>query len=138
LASLVTLPACGGDDGGAGGADAGPPFEATLSAIQTEVFDKSCIFATCHGSAGAGGLLLEASVAYTDLVGAPALQTSAAAMGLARVTPGDPDQSFLVMKLVAPLDLTFGSIMPEGSPDGLDPAKTAVIRAWIAAGAANN
>jgi hypothetical protein len=47
---------------------------------------------------------------------------------------GDPDQSFLLIKLDPTLDARYGALMPLNS-DGLPADQVAAIRQWIADGA---
>jgi hypothetical protein len=55
--------------------------------------------------------------------------------GAVRVVPGDPDGSYLVQKLAAAEGIA-GDPMPP--PEGLDAERLALVRAWIAAGAAQD
>lgn len=128
LLSLGTaLPACG-DDGG-------DPV-VRLAQVQAEVFDVGCTVQSCHSStARAGDLVLEADRAQAELVDVPAVQPKAAAEGLVRVVPGDPQASFLLTKCTAPLAADYGEVMPWGNPDGLDADKLELLRRWIEAGA---
>ena len=89
----------------------------------------------CHtnvGRAPEGGLRLDASVAYAQLVNVP----SSGKAGAVRVVPGNPDGSYLIQKLEGRTDIA-GSRMPLGGPF-LPQADIDVIRAWIAQGAPNN
>lgn len=131
---LAALPAallwygCAGD---------GPPPSASSGAydtIQTQIFNQHCLSAGCHNStAQAGGLNLTAGVSYGDLVGVTPQNPDAAAAGLQRVTPFDPANSFLLIKLTNPAP-GEGSRMPQGQSP-LPPADIAMIRNWIAEGA---
>lgn len=84
------------------------------------------------GRAPEGGLRLDASVAYAQLVNVP----SSGKAGAVRVVPGNPDGSYLIQKLEGRTDIA-GSRMPLGGPF-LPQADIDVIRAWIAQGAPNN
>lgn len=120
-----------------------------FSTIRDTTFTKSCAVAFCHDSQGAsfsGGLNLSPSVAYAQLVGAASTNAAAAAAGLPRVAPGDPDASFLLRKIcrsalgseLCPVPLTpaFGGPMPLVGPV-LTEAEVRQIRDWILAGAPN-
>jgi hypothetical protein len=78
------------------------------------------------------GLNLEHDVAYANLVNVASRQKS----GATRVIPGDPNNSYLVHKLEGSADIV-GVRMPRGGPYLTD-GQIAVIRRWIAEGAADN
>ncbi len=83
----------------------------------------------CHSASGhAGGLDLA-----TDPLGAMVGHASSAYAGRTLVVAGDPDASFLVVKLEDTQGAGEGGVMP---PRGALPAADiALVRAWIAAGA---
>ncbi len=98
----------------------GPEFASTYAAIQRLIFDSpvyQCSTASCHsGTFPAGGLNLTLGRSYVGLVGAASSATL-----LDRVERGDPEMSFLYLKLAArtlgePLEPGEGSPMPLGSP----------------------
>lgn len=103
------------------------PLAATLDSIQANVFDPFCI--VCHSGAGAPqGLRLDAASSYTNLVGVPSQEAGS----LMRVTPGDPDGSYLIRKLEG--TNTEGGRMPLGAPPV--PQETIdYVRQWITDGA---
>jgi hypothetical protein len=105
-----------------------------LARIERKIFKVSCTTASCHGAAGAGGLVLTAGAAAANLVGVPAVNPAAAAAGLLRVAPGDPDRSFILRKLEGVLDSGEGDPMPRAGTK-LRPDLIELIRRWIAAGA---
>jgi hypothetical protein len=116
-----------------------PVLEGKLSSLQTLVFDKSCATSSCHNATvNAGNLVLDKGASYAQLVGAFAKNAGAKKQGLKRVDPGKPDASFLVMKVQAITDDTYGQVMPTSSPTGLPAAELAAVRAWITAGAKND
>ena len=100
---------------------------ATYESIQDNVFTPICT--VCHAGGGAPqGLRLDASNAYTLLVGMPSTEEPS----ILRVKPGDPDDSYLVQKLEG--HAAVGAQMPFGEPPL--PAETiAAIRQWITDGA---
>jgi len=104
------------------------PFDFTY--VNDEVLLPSCGFSACHGSgAGSAGLKLTADESYQELVDVPSEQVPS----VRRVVPGDPDSSYLMMKL-----LNSDGIVDEGMPPpagGLSDKKIRSVRAWIAAGA---
>lgn len=89
--------------------------------------------ATCHLTGQeAGNVVLVPAKAIESLVGVPSVQ----APGLMRVVPGDPDASYLVMKLEGSHIASggTGSQMPFGAPP-LPRTSIAKIRQWITEGA---
>ena len=84
----------------------GPPPSSGGSAydvIQQEIFNQHCLSAGCHNSLNqAGNLNLTAGASYGDLVNVVPENPLAAANGLLRVTPFDPNNSFLIVKLEGP------------------------------------
>jgi hypothetical protein len=106
----------------------------TLSQIQAQVFSTSC--SGCHSgptgnSLPSGMSLTSAANSFAALVNVPSLQVGS----LDRVTPGDPDNSYLIQKLDGTAGV--GSRMPQGGPF-LDQATMDMIRQWITDGAQNN
>jgi hypothetical protein len=126
----------------AGCAGSGPPAMnesvSTFARIQTQVFDVSCSSDSCHSSLGqAGSLVLEAGHAWDSLVSQPAANLVAADHGWMRVTPGDPERSFLLAKLTDTLAAGEGGSMPYNAA-ALDADTIEILRAWITAGAPAN
>ena len=131
---LAALPAallmygCAGD---------GPPLSTATSAydvIQQQIFNQHCLSAGCHNAAAqAGNLNLTAGVSYGDLVNVTPDNAVAAANGLLRVEPFNPDNSFIIVKLTGPPP-GEGTRMPQGMAP-LSPSDIAMIRDWIADGA---
>lgn len=112
-----------------------PTEPATFAAIQQTILSPRCAVPFCHDSAVASGNLnLEPAQAYDALVGVAPDVEAARAAGLLRVDAGDPDNSFLLVKLAGPPP-GQGSRMPLGAPP-LGEADMDLVRAWIAAGAA--
>ncbi|MCE7935862.1 MAG: hypothetical protein DYG96_14895, partial [Chlorobi bacterium CHB2] len=76
-----------------------PPV-ASFTLLQTELFAKSCAISGCHaGTTPTGGLSLNPAVAWKNLVGIVPANEAAAAEGMQRVMPGQPERSFLLKKL---------------------------------------
>jgi len=111
------------------------------------VFERTCTFSACHGSAqgsnngvflGTRGGGSDTGKVHAALVGG----TSSQLLSMRLVTPGDPDRSFLLRKLdgdTCALDAecvggSCGQRMPRGS-DALDGTEREIIRRWIANGA---
>ena len=127
LAAAVGIAAAGGVANGGGGNSRPVSFEADVQPI----FDENCV--TCHQSSGAPqGLVLEDGKSWQSL-----LRGRSAESKLPLVTPGRPDDSYLVHKLAGTQTTTGrGAQMPPGDP--LAPDKVAIVQRWIAAGALNN
>lgn len=95
------------------------------------LLESNC--ATCHLTGEeAGGMSLVGDAAIGFLVGQPSQEAPA----LIRVVPGDPETSYLVMKLEGTHINHGGSgaQMPFGAPP-LAPEQIAKVRQWIAQGA---
>lgn len=106
----------------------------TLSDIQAKVFTPTCALSGCHDASAEGGLDLRAGQSYANLVSVPAEKSND---DLLRVKPGDAENSFLIRKMVRPAG-GEGTIMPQGTPDGLDAEVVEAIKTWINNGAENN
>lgn len=135
LAALA-LAACGGGSGEgldasgrpATGNGGGGTLVATFASIQANIFTPRCT--GCHAGSGApAGLRLDEANSYALLVGVASAQVPS----LQRVNAGRPDDSYLVQKLEG--RAAVGVRMPFGGPY-LDDTTIAVVRQWIAAGAA--
>jgi hypothetical protein len=112
-----------------------PPKETmTLSRIQATIFTPRCAIAGgCHAGVGAPyGQDLSEGKAYASIVGVESQEVP----GLLRVAPGDPDNSYLVMKVAGDPRIA-GERMPFGGPY-LEQAEIDAIREWIESGALNN
>lgn len=105
----------------------------TFTQIQTQIFTPVCAKAGCHAAGSSpSGLVLEAGQSYGNLVGHPAAENSS----LDRVAPGDPDHSYIILKLRGDPSIT-GERMPLGGPY-LTSDQIEGIAAWIRAGAPDN
>ncbi len=109
--------------------------EATFANVQASVFNTNCALSGCHdgGSSSLPGILdLREGQAYANIVGVASIQRA----GLSRVSPNNPDDSYLVRKIEGGPDIG-GSRMPFGrsalSQDQID-----LIREWIENGAEEN
>jgi hypothetical protein len=95
--------------------------------VQDTVFTPNCT--GCHVGAGAPlGLRLDAGNSFALLVNQPSMQVPA----LLRVSPGDPQNSYLVQKIEG--RAAVGGQMPLGR-NPLPQASIDLVRSWIAAGA---
>jgi len=94
------------------------------------ILDRECT--KCHDAKEHKGRLdLSAGAAYRSLVGVPSEEVAA----IPRVKPGDPDGSYLWLKLQHRAEK--GSGMPKGLffAKQLSPQELDLIKAWIEAGA---
>ena len=106
----------------------------TYHEIQDYIFDKSCANSACHAApANAGNLNLTYGLSYQDLVGRVPQNPAAAAAGTKLIDPGNPENSFLLTKLIDPTP-EQGVRMPFNAGT-LHTGKIEAIRTWIAAGA---
>jgi hypothetical protein len=101
----------------------------TLEQIQADVFTPTCSVPGCHTGPSSNLLpsgmnLSSAADSAAALINVPSLQEPS----LNRVTPGDPDNSYLIHKLEG--SNTIGTRMPQGGPF-LSQATIDMIRQWI-------
>ena len=134
LLLAVGVAACGSDSPTAPTPPTTTPtpggLTATLSSIQSVVFDDSC--AGHHGDhATEANLDLTAGQSWSNLVNVRSIQVA-----LDLVEPNDAENSYLVHKLDGRADIV-GDRMPVGGPF-LSQADIDVIKQWINNGAANN
>jgi len=114
---------------GSGGSPGGP-ITADFESIQENVFTPIC--SKCHiGASAPEGLQLDAAHSYNLLVGVPSVEVPS----LLRVDPGNPDQSYMVLKIEGAPGIV-GAQMPFGETP-LPQATIAAIRQWITNGAPN-
>jgi hypothetical protein len=105
--------------------------EPTFASIYARVLaTPTCAVSGCHATPGQSALSLDGSAdaVYHALVGAPSSGSL-----LARVAPGDPEASFLYLKLAEETPPS-GARMPGGVAP-LDACKVQAVKSWIAAGA---
>lgn len=123
-------PLASNENSGVGDLESGAGL--TFSAMQANVLAPNCAFSGCHsGAAAPVGLRLDADFAYDSLVSVASVQQS----DFFRVSPGDPDNSYLIQKLEG--TAAVGSQMPRNQPP--IPVETInEIRQWIADGAMND
>lgn len=169
ISLLATTLACssgGSDDGGAGGSGAVcavdyGAVDASGSLVSFEsdvapVLQANCAIATCHRrGSNAGGLGLGPTPFEESPLTPPSLdEIHATLLGAATGTPdipyvtaGDPQRSFLMLKIdgcqdsfgldCSVLGGDCGNQMPRNSPP-LEPEESEPIRIWIAQGASRN
>ncbi|HEV7431513.1 MAG TPA: CHRD domain-containing protein, partial [Steroidobacteraceae bacterium] len=105
----------------------------TLTQLQADIFTPIC--SVCHTGIGAslpGSQNLTAGNTFASIVNVNSIELPA----LKRIVPGDPDNSYLVLKIQGSAGIV-GVQMPAGGGP-LSQAQIDEVRAWIAAGALNN
>ncbi len=113
-----------------------PQIESSLAGahgIQASVFDTSCAFSGCHGTAGvqqAGLALSSAAISAANLINVVSTEVPP---GL-RVAPGDTNASYLIDKLLGE-NLAPGTLRMPYTPPALCDAKIQAVEAWVADGA---
>lgn len=112
-------------------AQPGPPGSGSgYGPIQT-MFDQACV--RCHGGATpARGLSLQGASSYDHIVNVPSTELP----GMNRITPGDPDHSYLFLKVTdRHVDAGGrGRRCPLGQPP-LPPDRIEQLEGWIRDGA---
>jgi hypothetical protein len=112
----------------------GEPIDptATFTRVQNEIFTPTCAQLGCHDPLGRQeSMILSPGRAYAMTVGVASVE----AAGLARVTPGDPANSYLYRKI------TGAGITGDRMPQNLTPltdAQIKLVRDWIRRGAPND
>ncbi len=95
------------------------------------IFSSVCARPSCHGEAKSGDMQLSPGMAYANTVNVKSSEVPE----LMRILPGDPDKSYLVMKIEG--RQTVGMRMPL-TGDPLSEKQIQAIRGWIQAGAKND
>jgi len=106
-------------------------YSGTFDRIRKQIFAPTCAVAQCHDSeTHQGNLILLSGAAYGNLINVVPDKAGAADDGLLRVTPGDPDMSFLYRKLTNDLEADYGDSMPflRGP---IDDSLIELVRLWI-------
>ncbi|MDZ7269396.1 MAG: hypothetical protein ONB48_18435 [candidate division KSB1 bacterium] len=113
-------------------APSAPQDPTTFSSIQANILTPRCVNAGCHPG-GNAPMSLAAGAAYNNLV-----NVNSATYGKPRVSPGNPNNSVLYLKLIG--DNSIGGSagrMPPGQP-ALSVSAIQAVRDWIAKGAPND
>jgi hypothetical protein len=107
--------------------DAGDDAPLALQ-VKSEL-DRVCAgVESCHGS-GAGGMLLSPGHDFDALINV----TSTENPPMKRVLPGDPAESYVLIKLACEGGIPDGGCMPLGAPT--DPELVRLFHDWIESGA---
>ena len=143
LSGTLVWSACSGDgstlgpDGtpatnGANIDDDGNGATVTLTELKTDIFTQHC--GPCHlGAAPSGNMSLTNELIWEETVDVSAIGNA----NFMRVDPGDPDDSYIVMKLRGDSRISGGQ-MPSGGAGPLKDADIARVATWIAEGALDN
>ena len=130
LVAALSWAGCTGDDstlGPDGSNGAGARTEATRAQVG-EVFAVGCAISGCHrGGQPAADLSLEGDFA-ARIVGVASRQRPDRQL----VDPGNPDDSYLLLKVRGDDEIVLQQMPPGGA---LPAEQVEIIRAWIAAGA---
>ena len=118
-----------------------PDLEPTFASVQKNVFEltdsagrNACT--NCHTNVGrnpAGGMNLLHDVAYDQLVNANSTEVPS----LKRVSPGNPDGSYLSHKIEGRPGIV-GRRMPFNGPPYMTDGQILIVRRWIEIGAPRN
>ena len=134
LASLLFFVACGKLETPTSPGSGGEPIDptATFTRVQTEIFTPTCAQLGCHDTIGRQEQqILSSGRAYAQTVGVASVESPS----LKRVTPGDPENSYLYRKITG--SGITGDRMPQGLPPLTD-AQIKLVRDWIRRGAPND
>jgi CHRD domain len=105
----------------------------TLTQLQADIFTPIC--SVCHTGVGAslpGSQNLTNGHTYTSIVNVASIEVPT----MKRIVPGDPDNSYLVLKIQGSPGIVGVQMPASGGP--LSQAQIDEVRAWVAAGALNN
>jgi hypothetical protein len=125
---LLILTACGDKDDDSGATDTGEESgpEPTWENVRDDVLVPSCGFSSCHAPPGSAQFGVDADSLADDYVEVPAFQDESYFL----VDPGNPDDSYLLMKLEGAAGISNDAMPP---PDGgMDAARVQLVRDWIA------
>jgi len=108
-------------------------LEPILTSIQSNIFNLNCTFSGCHtGSNPPQGMNLSEGQAFANIVGVASMEFPS----LMRINPGNPNQSYLYLKILGDPSV-IGVRMPFGRTP-LSSEEIEVIQQWIEMGALDN
>ena len=111
-----------------------PPQQVSFSAQVLPILTGNCTNSQCHDATSPQvGLELTAANAYTEIVGVPGKSCTS----LDLVTPGSPNDSYLMIKISGGGSCMVGTKMPK-PPESLTTSEIQLVRDWIANGAPAN
>ena len=102
--------------------------EPTFTFLQQEVFNSSCALSGCHTGSRRPDLRTDNSFA--------SILNVASSRGIPYITPGDPGNSYLYIKVAGSTGIS-GGLMPRGR-SALSSSVLEAMREWIESGALNN
>lgn len=113
---------------------AGPPQQVSYASQVQPIWTGKCVTTACHDNVTPQARLnLTPAVSHAALVGIASQQCPSKQL----VNPGEPGQSYVMIKLEGSGPCMTGSRMPKTSP-ALPAAQLQIIRDWIVTGAPNN
>lgn len=131
IALALLCAACVGNGVGVPAPPEAGTVPTTWPQIQAQILGPMCAQPCHHGGAAPKGLALDDAGALQNLVGV----ASAELPGMQRVAPGQPDESYLIVKVSATDARRVGARMPRTGPPYLTSGQIAALRKWISAGA---
>jgi hypothetical protein len=124
--------ACGGGGPDGTGGIQSSPNAITLQQVQSAVFTPNCARSECHVAGSAPfGLELSEGETFGNTVGV----ASAEQPGFDRIEPGNPDDSYVFMKVTADFRISGDPMPPVGLAPGLTSTQIELLRDWIEQGA---
>ena len=107
-----------------------PMTDITLAQISEQILAPNCAFSGCHGGGSLpANLSLEADFVAGEIIGIASTERPE----FKRIDPGNPDDSYLLMKLRGDSRITGGQMPLDGGT--LSAELLEMIREWIAGGA---
>ncbi len=106
----------------------------TYDEIHSMIFGPLCAQQCHRGGAAPKGLSLEPLRAVKNLVNVESVELPA----MMRIAPGQPEQSYLIVKLVPADPRRVGSRMPRTGPPYVSNRQIRAVKRWISAGASDD
>ena len=140
LRSVLLVAAClvgscvGSGDGVPNPPDPQTAIPKSYDDIVTMIIDPLCAQQCHRGGAAPKGLSLEPLRVIDALVGIPSVEVPE----LMRVAPGQPNDSYLIVKVSSFDPRRIGSRMPRNGPPFLTQPQISALKRWITAGATDD